>query len=161
MQYSYYICWFPQPWTIWTSIYRISKEKQVKMNSSTVKLPVYLNAARSVLLFTLDLQTKEPGSEFHKRGVALLSSPLGWKRRITPWLLLLCACMRSPIYVLITSTFHTFLVYCPAFFQRLNFSFLTYVYGSLHTANYLQNWHTSQMSHFYLLSRFIFSFRIK
>lgn len=47
------------------------------IDSSAVNLPVYLNAARSVLLFTVGLHTREPGSEFYKRGVALLSSPLG------------------------------------------------------------------------------------
>ncbi len=53
------------------------KEKQDDLNAGAVKLPVYLNAARSVLLFTLDLQTQEAGSDFYKRGVAILSSPHG------------------------------------------------------------------------------------
>ncbi|VDL93852.1 unnamed protein product, partial [Schistocephalus solidus] len=61
---------------------RIVKEKQQAGDSLAegeggVQLPVYLNASRSVLLFTLTLQTKEAGSDFYKRGVAILSSQLG------------------------------------------------------------------------------------
>ncbi|BHF62050.1 Cytoplasmic dynein 1 heavy chain 1 [Sparganum proliferum] len=61
---------------------RIVKDKQQAGDSAAegeggVQLPVYLNASRSVLLFTLTLQTKETGSDFYKRGVAILSSQLG------------------------------------------------------------------------------------
>uniref|UniRef100_A0A5K3FEA9 Dynein heavy chain, cytoplasmic n=2 Tax=Mesocestoides corti TaxID=53468 RepID=A0A5K3FEA9_MESCO len=67
---------YEMPFTILKWI-RVVKENQDAVNADAVKLPVYLNAARSVLLFTLDLKTKEAGSDFYKRGVALLSSPLG------------------------------------------------------------------------------------
>ncbi|VDN96525.1 unnamed protein product [Rodentolepis nana] len=67
---------YEMPFTILRWI-RVVKEKQSEVNPGAVKLPIYLNASRSVLLFTVDLQTKEQGSEFCKRGVAILSSPLG------------------------------------------------------------------------------------
>ena len=46
-----------------------------------VTLPVYLNATRSHLLFTLDFDTEGEGSgkdhSFYERGVAIISSDLG------------------------------------------------------------------------------------
>ncbi|KAL3321193.1 Cytoplasmic dynein 1 heavy chain 1 [Cichlidogyrus casuarinus] len=41
-----------------------------------VRLPVYLNASRAVVLFTLKFNTAEKGSELYKRGVAIISSLL-------------------------------------------------------------------------------------
>ncbi|EUB63753.1 Cytoplasmic dynein 1 heavy chain [Echinococcus granulosus] len=67
---------YEMPFTILKWI-RVVRDEQGVIDANTVKLPVYLNAARSVLLFTVGLHTREPGSEFYKRGVALLSSPLG------------------------------------------------------------------------------------
>ena len=48
---------------------------------SKVTLPVYLNATRAQLLFTLDFEMEGEGSgkdhSFYERGVALVSSDLG------------------------------------------------------------------------------------
>ena len=53
----------------------------VKPSDTRVTLPVYLNATRGQLLFTVDFETKGEGSgkghSFYERGVAITGSPLG------------------------------------------------------------------------------------
>ena len=53
----------------------------VKPSHTRVTLPVYLNATRAQLLFTVDFETQGEGSgknhNFYERGVALISSALG------------------------------------------------------------------------------------
>ena len=53
----------------------------VKASDTRVTLPVYLNATRAQLLFTVDFETRGEGSgkghSFYERGVALTSSSLG------------------------------------------------------------------------------------
>ena len=60
------------------SIFRIDTEKG---RQGKVTLPVYLNATRGQLLFTLDFETEGEGSgtdhSFYERGVAIISSDLG------------------------------------------------------------------------------------
>ncbi|WAR20651.1 DYHC1-like protein [Mya arenaria] len=57
---------------------RLDEQKHM---DSKVTLPVYLNATRAQLLFTLDFETEGQGSgkghSFYERGVALVSSDLG------------------------------------------------------------------------------------
>ena len=53
----------------------------MRASESRVALPVYLNATRAQLLFTLDFETRGEGAgknhNFYERGVALISSVLG------------------------------------------------------------------------------------
>ena len=53
----------------------------VKPSATRVTLPVYLNATRAQLLFTVDFETSGEGSgkghSFYERGVALISNTLG------------------------------------------------------------------------------------
>lgn len=51
--------------------FRIDK---MKPNEQPVTLPVYLNATRAQLLFTLEFSGKDNPSDFYKRGVAIISS---------------------------------------------------------------------------------------
>ncbi|KAF6780273.1 hypothetical protein AHF37_00288 [Paragonimus kellicotti] len=58
---------------------RLSTEERTERfleKEGTVRLPVYMNGARTSVLFTLQLATKEPSNRFYERGVALLASPL-------------------------------------------------------------------------------------
>jgi dynein heavy chain 1 len=53
----------------------------IKASDTRVSLPVYLNATRAQLLFTVDLEATGDGSgkdhSFYERGVAIIGSPLG------------------------------------------------------------------------------------
>ncbi|KAF8560528.1 hypothetical protein P879_02533 [Paragonimus westermani] len=58
---------------------RLSTEERTERfleKEGAVRLPVYMNGARTSVLFTLQLATKEPSNRFYERGVALLASPL-------------------------------------------------------------------------------------
>ena len=59
----------------------ISHRLDEQKPTTKVTLPVYLNATRAQLLFTLDFETEGQGSgkdhSFYERGVALVSSDLG------------------------------------------------------------------------------------
>ncbi len=57
----------------WT---RAPAQQQQPQQAGTVTLPVYLNANRSEILFTVDLQVARVEEEmsFYERGVALLAS---------------------------------------------------------------------------------------
>ncbi|XP_078314970.1 cytoplasmic dynein 1 heavy chain 1-like isoform X1 [Crassostrea virginica] len=63
----------------WISVY--TRTDADKVVAGKVTLPVYLNATRSHLLFTLDFDTEGEGSgkdhSFYERGVAIISSDLG------------------------------------------------------------------------------------
>lgn len=60
---------------------RMEKTQQQLLETSSasdkVCLPIYLNAARSTVLFTLYFGTTDSSYDFYKRGVAILSSSLG------------------------------------------------------------------------------------
>ena len=60
---------------------RACRLDSVRASESRVTLPVYLNATRAQLLFTLDFETRGEGAgknhNFYERGVALISSVLG------------------------------------------------------------------------------------
>ncbi|TGZ69850.1 hypothetical protein CRM22_003509 [Opisthorchis felineus] len=58
---------------------RLSADEQAERyveKPGSVRLPVYMNGARSLVLFTLRLSTKERSNRFYERGVALLASKL-------------------------------------------------------------------------------------
>ena len=62
-------------------VFNISRLDLEKGRQGKVTLPVYLNATRAQLLFTLDFETEGEGSgkdhSFYERGVAMISSDLG------------------------------------------------------------------------------------
>lgn len=64
-----------------TELMLFSRTDADKVVAGKVTLPVYLNATRSHLLFTLDFDTEGEGSgkdhSFYERGVAIISSDLG------------------------------------------------------------------------------------
>lgn len=61
-------------------IYLFTSRSDGKAANNKVTLPVYLNATRQQLLFTLDFDTEGVGSgkdhSFYERGVALVCSDL-------------------------------------------------------------------------------------
>ena len=61
--------------------YILFRLDSVKPSATRVTLPVYLNATRAQLLFTVDFETTGEGSgkdhSFYERGVAIISSTLG------------------------------------------------------------------------------------
>lgn len=63
------------------TVLRWVRQDSLKASDTKVTLPVYLNATRGQLLFTLDFETKGEGSgknhSFYERGVGLLCSTLG------------------------------------------------------------------------------------
>ncbi|CAH8499822.1 unnamed protein product [Heterobilharzia americana] len=58
---------------------KISSDQRTELlveKEGSVRLPVYMNGSRSVVLFTLQLLSSEPSNRFYERGVAFLASSL-------------------------------------------------------------------------------------
>jgi len=53
------------------------EQNATNANMSKINLPVYLNATRSELLFTLNLESEQNERQFYTRGVAIVASHLG------------------------------------------------------------------------------------
>ncbi len=77
-EFSLLLKWLPSCIMYATLFYRLDS---VKPSAMRVTLPVYLNATRAQLLFTVDFETTGEGSgkdhSFYERGVAIISSNLG------------------------------------------------------------------------------------
>ena len=60
------------------SLFLIFRKEGTKKKENRVTLPVYLNAARAQLLFTLEFETDSSSSDhsFYERGVGIISSDL-------------------------------------------------------------------------------------
>ena len=61
------------------AVIRWSKQQEhaATANTTQINLPIYLNATRSELLFTLNMETNQNENAFYMRGVAILASNLG------------------------------------------------------------------------------------
>ena len=66
---------------LYTSRVFVRRRDAIKASTNRVTLPVYLNATRAQLLFTVDLEARGEGSgeghSFYERGVGLVTSSLG------------------------------------------------------------------------------------
>lgn len=59
------------------SVIKWSKNAPEPSKAITVNLPVYLNATRTELLFTLNMHSNQSDNLFYMHGVAILASSLG------------------------------------------------------------------------------------